>query len=344
MTHQVEFRRGEHTHKLACASGERLLYAGLQAGLDLAYSCATGTCGSCKATRMSGSTESLWPEAPGARALRSPTDILLCQSVATSDAVIDFKPQADGWPRPRPESWSGVVDSVQPDADGLVWVEIALDRPMALQPGQFVLLAMDGIAGWRAYSPAQSGTPSTRLALLVREAASGAMSPRLCAAGAVGQRLDLIGPLGAAHLRPGADGDLVAVVGGSGASVAVALLDWAEASGHLAQHRFTLVCGLRTLRASALLQRLAAAAARWPHTLDVTVAVSEADADAGLAPAPLRVERGLVHEVAARLASAAWRDRAVFAAGPAPMVQATLRMLMKTARVNPTQVRYDSFT
>ena len=29
--------------------GERVLYAGLRAGIDLPYECATGTCGTCKA-------------------------------------------------------------------------------------------------------------------------------------------------------------------------------------------------------------------------------------------------------------------------------------------------------
>lgn len=342
--HQIEFRCGEQIRTLACRPDERLLYAGLQAGLELPYSCATGTCGNCKATLVSGTTRSLWPDAPGARAFRSPTDILLCQSVATSDAVIDVKAQVNGFSNLQAERFSAVIESVRPDADDLVWVELALDRPMALHPGQFVVLALDGVPGWRAYSPAQAGTPSRRLTLLIREAAAGEMSPRLCRPSAIGVRVDVFGPLGTAHVRPGVDKDLVAVVGGSGASVAIALLEWAQASGHLAQHHFTLVCGLRTLGATALLHRLAGAMARFPDQLDVTVAVSTEDAELDIGPLPLRVERGLVHEVAARQACADWRDRAVFVAGPAPMVQGTLRMLMKSARVAPNLVRYDSFT
>ena len=34
--------------------GERILYAGLRAGIDLPYECATGTCGTCKAKLVSG--------------------------------------------------------------------------------------------------------------------------------------------------------------------------------------------------------------------------------------------------------------------------------------------------
>ena len=45
--------------------GERLLHAGLAAGIGLPYECATGTCGSCKATVLEGSVRTLWDEAPG---------------------------------------------------------------------------------------------------------------------------------------------------------------------------------------------------------------------------------------------------------------------------------------
>jgi toluene monooxygenase electron transfer component len=292
---------------------------------------------------------SLWPQAPGNRALRGAGDILLCQSAPASDCVIEAKPLVgelpDGLARAIPETYAGALSRVTPDGDGLAWVEIELDRPMSLLAGQFVLLSLPGIAGWRAYSPAQSGQAETRLTLLVRESPAGAMSPRLCTRASAGNRIDVLGPLGTAHVRPGADGDMAVVAGGSGAAVALSVVEWAAASRHLARHRIDLVCGLRSVRAQGVIERLSALALRWRENLAIVVAISDEPFDSsGMAPG-IRFEQGMAHEVAARVPTvAAWRERAVFVAGPAPMVQASLRMLMKSARVSPTQVRYDSFT
>lgn len=344
----VEMQTAGGRHSVACAQGERLLHAGLRAGVDLPYGCATGTCGDCRAKVLSGQVESLWPDAPGMRALREPGEILLCQSTTGTGCTIEAKSGAGApYPRALPHSLEGAIARVVPNDDGLTWVEIELDRPMRFLAGQFVLVAMAGVEGYRAYSPAHDGQEVSRLSLVVRNKAEGALSPRLGAPDAVGARVQVFGPLGTAHVRPDEDGDLAVVVGGSGAAVALSLLDWAVASGHLEWHRLDLVCGLRSSRCPEVIDRLAEAAARFPDRLRIVMALSDEDSSAVALPgagAHLQFESGMAHEVAARCLEGVWKDRAVFVAGPPPMVQSTLRMLVVKARLNPTAIRYDSFS
>lgn len=136
------------------------------------------------------------------------------------------------------------------------------------------------------------------------------------------------------------------VVGGSGSAVALSLLDWAMKTGHIERHRIDVICGLRTSRCPEVMNRLAAWAAADRDRLRIVVALSEgANSPAPVVPDGIAFEHGLAHEVAAvAIPAAQWRERAVFVAGPAPMVEATLRMLVVKARLNPTTIRYDSFS
>lgn len=343
----IEMRSGDTSHSFACVPGERLLDAGLRAGLKLSYGCATGTCGDCRATVVSGEVESLWAGAPGARALRQPGEVLLCQTSARGSCLIEATADASTYPRAVPQSFEGVIERIVPNDDGLTWVELGLDLPMRFLAGQFVLVAVPGVEGYRAYSPAHDGEDVSRLSLVVRNKEGGGLSPLLCSPDSVGFRVQVFGPLGAAHVRPDEDGDLDVVAGGSGAAVALSVLDWAAASGHLERHRLNLVCGLRTSRCPEVIDRLAGAAARHGDRLRIVVALSDEDSRGVVlqgARALLEFESGMAHEVAQRCLEGQWRDSAVFVAGPPPMVQSTLRMLITKARLNPAGIRYDSFT
>lgn len=341
----IEVRGARGQQSFRCAPGERLLYAGLRGGTHLSYGCATGTCGKCKAVVLAGSVEPVWPEAPGRRALRKQGEILLCQTTPLGDCVLEARGPSCTHPREPAQTYHGRVSAVERDEDGLAWVVLKLERAMRFHAGQFVLVAVPGVEGFRAYSPAHDGAAVSELALVVREKQGGGVSPLLCSPAALGTPVTVFGPLGTAHVHPGQDEDIAAVVGGSGSGVALSLLDWALASGHLLRHRMDLVCGVRTLRSRQVIDRLAKAGEKHPGNVRIVVALSEAD---GMEPPPLsgvRFERGFAHEVASELLPAEeWKRRAVFVAGPAPMVEASLRMLLVKAKLSPASIRYDSFS
>ena len=70
--------------------GERILYAGLRAGVDLPYECATGTCGTCKAKLVSGRVTDRWPAAPGKKHVKpQANEFLMCQCAADEALTLE---------------------------------------------------------------------------------------------------------------------------------------------------------------------------------------------------------------------------------------------------------------
>jgi toluene monooxygenase electron transfer component len=64
---RIQVNARNRGYEFDAAPGERVLYAGLRAGIDLPYECATGTCGTCKAKATAGRVRDGWPQAPGRR-------------------------------------------------------------------------------------------------------------------------------------------------------------------------------------------------------------------------------------------------------------------------------------
>jgi CDP-4-dehydro-6-deoxyglucose reductase len=76
--------------------GESLLEAALRGGVTLDYSCASGTCGRCKARRVSGDFVKLRPhDATLSESERARGDLLLCSYAATGEAAIEIGAAAD---------------------------------------------------------------------------------------------------------------------------------------------------------------------------------------------------------------------------------------------------------
>ncbi|AEC20999.1 CDP-6-deoxy-delta-3,4-glucoseen reductase [Pusillimonas sp. T7-7] len=332
-------------HPLECDPGESVLYAALRQGVNVPYECATGTCGSCRAQLVSGEIQALWPEAPGNAALRSEQDILLCQSTCTTTCEIQPRSVSPEMPASLPGYFEGVVDSTSVDTQGLAHVRVNLSSPIDFLPGQFVLLAMDGVEGFRAYSPAHDGKHVSQLTFIVRRQDGGGLSPKLCSPDVVGAPVRVFGPLGIAHIQPAKDKDLAVVVGGSGIGVALALLDWAVENRHFDRHRLDVVCGLRSSGSIRIVSQLQEFAKKYPERLRIILALSEEPEELArkVTAGHLHIESGMAHEVAKRCLEGAWADRIVFVAGPPPMVNGTLRMLLREARVKPDRIRYDSF-
>lgn len=343
----MQIRIGGELQSLVCEPEERLLYAALRQGFEVPYECATGTCGSCRAKVISGEVKSLWPDAPGNASLRAADEVLLCQSQGCAGCVIEAGIGKSAQPLPPPAYYEGAIVVVSPDADGLSRVQLQLDAPLTFLPGQFVLVSLAGVEGYRAYSPDHYGGQAvSRLSFVVRSKEEGALSPKLCSPDSVGSHVRVFGPLGFANVRADEDGDITVVVGGSGAGVALSILDWAVASGHLERHRLDVVCGLRTFQSTELFKQFANFSDRFPDRLGIVMALSN-EPDPSVLPdrvGRMRVEVGFAHEVAERCLAGTWADRTVFVAGPPPMVKGTLRMLLTKAKVKPDKIRYDSFS
>ena len=104
--------------------------------------------------------------------------------------------------------------------------------------------------------------------------------------------------------------------------------------------------GVRTARDGFFLDELEAFRRRFPARLAVTVALSDEDVPPALADAypAFTFTRGFVHAVAGERMKGRYADVRAYVAGPPPMVDASLRLLLREARLSPADIRYDKFS
>ena len=328
-----------------CEGEERILFAGLRAGLTLPYDCATGTCGMCKARVRSGTVETIWPEAPAfAKLQRDKGDILMCQTRATSDCVLRVPANVVAAAALPPHHRTGVVRHVEKLTHDVMHFEIALPAPMSFDAGQFVVMNVGGLAGGRSYSMVNHEGSVETLELVLKRKPGGAVSDWLFSADRTGQEAKIFGPLGRATLRPHEDRDLVCIAGGSGIAGIVSILEHATACGHFERHKGQVYFGVRTLADGFYLDRLSRHVEAAKGALRVVLALSHETVNAPSHPKfpHIGVATGFVHDVAGSLLDADCAGTAAFVAGPPPMVDGAIRVLLGH-NVASTSIRYDKF-
>ena len=336
------------THEFECAPGEKILHAGLRHGIELPYECATGTCGTCKARLVSGRTESEWPEAPGTKYLKTEAEFLMCQCRAREDCSLQvggaLRSSEEGASSPR--VMGGVLRGLRRLTHDVVAFDVDIDQPLDFAAGQFSLLSVPGIQGARAYSMVNDDVATGRLAFVVKKKPGGAISEWLFADAADGARLGVFGPLGHATFHPGVPRHVLCIAGGSGIAGMMSILSRACRAGHFQAWNGHVFFGVRTERDGFFLDELEAFRAQFPDRLAITIALSDEDVPDSLAARypGFAFARGFVHGVAGERMKDRYADVRAYVAGPPPMVDASLRLLLREARLSPAEIRYDKFS
>ena len=334
--------------EFACEPGEKILHAGLRHGVELPYECATGTCGTCKATLLGGQVESEWPEAPGGRYLKSAAELLMCQSVARDacrlEIAIALKAPEPDVPSPCP--LAGVVRAPHRLTHDVAAFDVELDEPIDFEAGQFALLTVPGIRGARAYSMVNFDHRAARLSFVVKKKPGGAVSEWLFGHDVEGARLGIFAPVGHATFRPDIRKHILCIAGGSGIAGMMSILARACGADHFAGWDGHVFFGVRTARDAFFLDELEAFRARYPTKLAITVALSDEEVPPALAAAypGFAFAGGLVHAVAGERMKGRFTDIRAYVAGPPPMVDASLRLLLREGRLPPADIRYDKFS
>jgi toluene monooxygenase electron transfer component len=343
---KIVVRARNETRDFACAPGETILHAGLRQGVGLPYECATGTCGTCRARLVSGHTESAWPEAPGRRYFKSERDLLTCQSVAGEDSTLEVGVALKNGGAPAPRAVGGVLRGRRALTHDVVAFDVTVDEPVDFDAGQFALLTAPGIAGARAYSMVNFARRAERLSFVVKKKPGGAVSEWLFGGDVEGARLGLVVPLGHATFHPGQGKHVLCIAGGSGVAGMMSILSLACEAGHFTGWDGHVFFGVRTARDGFFLDELEAFRLRYPERLAVTVALSDEDVPPALATRypGFAFARGFVHSVAGEAMKGRFADVRAWVAGPPPMVDASLRLLLREARLPPADIRYDKFS
>ena len=339
--------KGGEAHTFECAVGENILYAGLRSGLVLPYECGTGTCGTCKARLASGETASAWPEAPGYVGLKA-GEILMCQTLAAGDCAVDVNSAVTPMPASAgvPEHLGAVIRRRTMLTHDVATLDLDLDQPVDFEAGQFMVMTSPGISGGRAYSMVNYDRRASRLVFVVKEKPGGRFSEWLFGEAVDDTRVHLFGPFGHATFAPDLGKDLVCIAGGSGIAGMMAILSCAGQARYFDEHQGYVFFGVRTGRDLFFADELKAMTATCPEGLHVTIALSDEDVTPELAAAhpEFAFGRGFVHAVAATAMKGKFANVRAYAAGPHPMVSATLRMLLLEGKLKSADIRYDQFS
>jgi toluene monooxygenase electron transfer component len=345
---RVQLNARNRAYEFEAAPGEKILFAGLRARVDLPYECGTGTCGTCKARLVDGRVDDGWPEAPGRRYLKGAGEFLMCQCAAAGNVtaeVSSFVYAADSGAFPAGHA-GGVVAGARALTHDVAALEIELDRPIDFDAGQFMAVTMPGIPGSRGYSMVNFDRRTRKLDFVVKKKPGGGVSEWLFGADRKRSRVELFGPLGKATFHPSLGKNILCIAGGSGIAGMMAILARACQERYFAQYRGDVFFGVRTMADAFYLGELAAFRREFADRLAITVALSDEDVPAAAARdhPQLAFEKGLVHEVAKRAMQGRYQDVRAYLAGPPPAVDAAIRVLLLEAKLTADNIRYDKFS
>lgn len=331
-----------------CEPQQTLLYAGLQHGLTLPYECATGTCGTCRARVVAGAVAVDWEEAPGfARLNRAKGDILMCQARPLENCRLRVPAQV----LPQPERHavpllrSGKILSVRRLTPDVIHFDVTLAEPMSFDAGQFVVLQVPGLTGTRAYSMVNYQSDCSRIELVVKRKPGGGFGNWIFDQEVVGHDVEIFGPLGRATFHPEEDRNLLMVAGGSGIAGLMSILARATAEDYFRNHQGFVFFGVRALPDGFYLDELSQFVAQSHGHLDVTLALSHETSNDAQHPAypGIQLATGWVHEVMAGAMKGRYSETAAFIAGPPPMVDGAIRLLITDGGLSSSMIRYDKF-
>ncbi len=344
----VQTKSGQFEYQVE--DGETLLAGALRNGITLPYECATGTCGTCRGRVMSGDCHMGWDDAPGAARLkREKGDCLLCQTTATSDTLVRVPSSnvTDHFQRGHvPSHCQGTVMNSRMLTHDVMHFDLALDQPVSFDAGQFVTLTCDQVEGARAYSMVNYAAETKTLGFVVKRLPGGGFGNWLFEHDVDGTVLKVFGALGAATFYPDEKRNIICLGGGSGIAGMMSILGRACQENYFADHAGFVFFGVRTMADCFYLAELSAFAEQAGDNLGITVVLS--NEDAGLDRHPdfpnLKLDSGFVHEAASRAMAGRYDNAIGYVAGPPPMVDASLRVLIAEGKLPVSDIRYDKFS
>lgn len=344
---KIQLNARNRAHHFDASPADKILYAGLSQALALPYECGSGTCGTCKARLLAGDIVDGWPDAPGRKYLKNPGEFLMCQCSAKGDVSIEVASFVEDFGPGLciPAALKGRIGDVSLLTDDVMAMSIALEAPLQFDAGQFMLVQVPGVAGYRGWSMVNYERNANSLHFVVKKKPGGGLSDWLFGQEIAGAEVELFGPLGSATFHPGLARNIMCIAGGSGIAGMMAILERAAQDDYFAKYDGDVFFGVRTMKDAFFLDRFSSYRQRCGDRLSITVALSEEAASAEFQAAHplLNFDTGFVHEAAGRRMQGRYQGIRAYLAGPPPAVDASIRMLLMS-RVSTDNIRYDKFS
>lgn len=213
------------TRFVNCGPMETVADASYKARINIPLDCRDGACGTCKSLCESGEfdggdyIDDALTEDEAAAGYCLP-----CQMVPRSDLVVQI-PTTSDVAKTAAAAHPATVTAVERLAEGAFALSVELDDrdALAFLPGQYVNISVPGTDQTRSYS-FSTGADSRHLSFLIKYASGGAMSEYLAQRCAVGDRLELTGPMGSFFLRESSR-PLLLLAGGTGLAPVLSILE-----------------------------------------------------------------------------------------------------------------------
>ena len=276
MNHKVLLNKpdGSELAALEVPMGRTILETALAQGIDYPHGCRSGNCGSCRSHLIDGEVEmSPYSEFALSDEERARGLILACRSVPWSDCTVQPVEPEDAAVHAsrRLECRVGAIEQATHDIR-ILRLKTTNGGPFDYTAGQYAALTFAGLPP-RDFSMA-SAPGADLLEFHIRLTAGGLVSGHVMAELAVGDVVELRGPMGTAHYRENHRGPILLLAGGSGLAPIKAIVESALAGG--ARQEMFLYFGARTERDICLEDHFKGLAKRHPG-LDYTVVLSEPD-------------------------------------------------------------------
>jgi len=337
-THAVQLEGTGQSYD--CAEDDTLLRAGLRAGLGMAYECNVGSCGTCKFQLLEGEVDVRWQEAPGLskrdweRGRR-----LACQSSPRTACRIKTIVNQEFVPRTTPKRVTATLVKTVDVTHDMRELRFRGPEIASFLPGQYALLQLRGVNGVRAYSMSNISSGGGEWEFIIRRVPNGAGTSVLFDQLRPGSEIEMDGPYGLAYLRPDSPRDLVCVAGGSGLSPMISIARGMVREPALATRKMHFFYGARGPQDVCGEPHLRELAGFGDRILYYPVlSMPELDESGGW-----NGETGFVHDLVSRVLSGNLASYEYYMAGPPPMVQAALKLLMVDHKVPMRQIHYDRF-
>ena len=306
-------------------AGQNIVEAAKQHGIPIKHGCASGSCGDCKGTILSGDSE----QGPFMPLLLLPTEraagmAILCKLYPRSDLHL----RAEVVPK---DTWTAAITRLTPLAWNVLELRLQPERPYPYRTGQYARIAIPGHPDqWRSYSMATPPDATGTLVFHIRELPGGIFSQWLFHEAQIGDQLMLGSAQGEFTLHSDNDRDMLCIAAGTGLSPIEAIIHESIALGRT--RPIHLFYGARKQTDFYHLEELAKWSQQYPH-ITITPTLSDTQ-DTSWTGA-----HRLLPTVAA---SGHWKDHEVYLCGGPGMIEAAIDLLL-SHEVQHDHIHFDAF-